>query len=365
MNKKYKYIHLVWHNELKFSCRLIELINDPDNGLMPSEHLFITPHKEVFEAFNAYDNVRLVAAKGKAASTINEYAPLCDWMFIHSMCSPLEGLKIKNSYLPKIIWRTWGSDLIYLYNPHHPIKNSIKYIINLLWKKKIHSCRAIGIANTVDIININEKFGNIRTFYIPYVGKNDFINLRTIRETPINTNDNCLKIMVGHSGYSNDNHFEMINLLSKYKDEKIKVCFILSYGNNEYITNIKKYALQMLGSKALFIEKFMPFDEYATFVNQIDIALLDGKESYALGNIAMLLFFRKKVFLNEKGIIKKAFDYEKLPYKCTKEILNMNFSDFSHAEIYDENISDNIMPHSYEYDLCEWHKILDCLDKDI
>ena len=157
--KKTKYIHLIWHNELKFNARLVEMVNDLANGFCSREHLFVTPHKQVYEALKNYENVILDAEFGikKSAAYVNRYATQCDWLFVHFMCSPKAFLKIKRAYLHKIVHRTWGGDLGYDLTSSKGVKRFKKFVVNKLYAWRMKHIRLIGIANSVDILNVKEK----------------------------------------------------------------------------------------------------------------------------------------------------------------------------------------------------------------
>ena len=364
-----RYIHLLLHNELKFNSRIVSLINDPENKFKSNEHLFITPYLKVYEALKCYSNVEYddTFTSGNEDllvrydyEYINKYGELCNWLFIHRICSLKNGLKIKKNILPKIIWRTWGGDVgYYRYRKGEPIKNLIKKYYNALWGKRIRKFKAIGIANIVDLLDLKKKF-NVNTeklYRLPYLLKE---NIYTLKITDIIKSDKTINILVGHSGYSNDNHLEIIDKLKCFSEKSMRVFFILSYGELAYIKQVKTAAVAKLGDKAIFIEKFMPYDEYVNFLAKMDVAIFDGKDSYALGNISVLLFLKKKFFLNHDSIIREAFDFEKLPYLLTSDIDSMSFEEFSKNISYD-NKNSSMLPITYEDGIVLWKKLLDFL----
>lgn len=357
-----KYVHLLWHNEWKFSKYLISMINDRDNGFDPMQHLFVIPYKIMYDSLKGSSNIILDNSFGetKSSKLVNKYASQYEWVFLHSMCSPLEALKMKKKYLPKIIYRTWGGELVYNIESSHGIKKIAKIIVNRIYVKRVQQFKLIGLSSyTVDEIDVLESFGEVSTLKIPYPVKNSEEALIRVLNRPKKKSD-TINVMVGHSGHQVNNHIPILEDLKKFKNEKIKVYVIASYGVPNYIEAIRKKGMDIFGKKFVFIDEFLQYDQYVTLLNEMDIVIFDGKNSYALGNLGILILLKKKVFLNEKGKIKKAFDIDNLPYACTSEIKNMSFDEFSKTAIY---LSNNNEPKSYESRINEWKIVLNFLNE--
>lgn len=364
--KKVKYIHLIWHNELKFSTRLVEMLDDSANGFCSGEHLFVTPHMQVYKALEEYENVVLDTAFGpkKSAAYINRYAPQCDWLFVHFMCSPLEFLKIKRAYLHKIIHRTWGGDLGYDLTSSKGVKKFIKFIINKLFARRMKHIRLIGIVTTVDALNVKEKIGDVATYNMPYPVKDANKILLATMSLPRKVNGR-VNIMVGHSGLPYNNHKEILDALYRFREEKIQIYVIVSYGYPEYINDIKSYGKNLYGDKITFLDEMLPYNQYVELMNDMDIAFFDAKISYALGNISILKRLKKKIFLNKDGVIRRAFDLDGFPYMCTSDLKNISFEEFAQPMVYSDELNAKLVPVSYEKSVQTWHEILNMLDNKI
>lgn len=359
-----KYIHLIWHNELKFNTRIVEIMNDSALGFCGREHLFVTPHKQVYEPLKENGNVVLDTSFGiqKSAAYINRYAPQCDWLFVHFMCPPMEALKIKRAYLHKIILRTWGGDLSYNLSLSTGVKKLIKFFVNKLYARQMRRIRLIGIANTVDVLNVKEKIGDVETYRMPYPVKGGDKILLDIMSSPREVNDR-INIMIGHSGLPCNNHKTILDELYRFREKNIQLYIIESYGYPEYIKEIELYGKSLYGEKITFIEEMLPYSQYVELLNDMDIAIFDAKISYALGNIYILKLLKKKIFLNKDGVIRRAFDLEGLPYMCTSDLKNISFEEFAKPIVYSEEISMKLAPVSYEKNIQTWHEILSMLEK--
>ena len=92
---------------------------------------------------------------------------------------------------------------------------------------------------------------------------------------------------------------------------------------------LEVYAKKMFGEKASVMTKNIPFDEYVKLLWKVDIAVFDFDRPCGLGNMRILLYMGKKVFipgdndfykfLTEKGI--QVFDTNKIPEMTYEEFI--------------------------------------------
>ncbi len=329
-----KYLHVFNHeSKAKFSGSLIREIQNPENGFNSDEHYFVTYSAEVYDILKAYKNVMYYKADNTVfalAEIINKYADDYDWIFLHGINNMRTILKIKRKYLSKIIWRTWGHDSAAPY-----VRTGFKRFAAMLYYKTffkafVKSIRAVGIANIVDKIAINRlfKINNIDFFPLAYFFDNKLTHEDTGDINSIDLSPDNLNILIGHSAHSNDRHIEITDKLVKFKNENIKCIFPIAYGAEK--EKIKSYALKKLGEdKVIFLEEFMPKDEYINLIEKIDIGILAGTISYALGNVTALLNAGKTVYLAKEGVIAEAFKIRQIPHRSIDEIEKMSFEEFS------------------------------------
>lgn len=319
------YLHILGHCELKFNKTLVEEINISVFPFKKEEHLFITPHWDVYFALKKYDNVYFVSKWN--AERLNQLAYLGEWIFFHSLnFDQNERSKILETVASRIIWRTWGHDIInykkYICEEINPDKKEIlkkSYAV-------IRRFYAIGGGNEIDLININESIGSVKFFRMPY----SFDNIPDEFKMNKERKSGPVRILVGHYASRGDRLLECLAKLIKFKNEDIQIYLITSYADNdrEYVNEVRKFAIKNFGNKVVFIDQFLPKMDYIRFLQSIDIALMDQIGSAALGNIAWLVYFDKKIFLNRTGIIKKAFDIHNIVYRFTDEIESISYEEF-------------------------------------
>lgn len=361
MEITYKYVHILWHNELKFNIATTEMIHSLKYGFNPEEHLFVTPHQQVYDAICGFGHAKL-----ETGNLINQYGDQCEWLVSHDLPQRhLLGAKWK--YLHKIVWRTWGGTFFFESRSGQPIKNLAKKVANLWMLMKIRQFRGIGIANgigqLVDEIDVRQNYGNIQTIPLNYaIEKNvNAINAYLGGLSP--EKNDTVHVLIGHSGWD-DYFIRIIDQLEKFKNENVKFHFSLSYGAPEYIAQVKEYARSKLNEKAVFQEQFVPYSQYIENLNGMDIAILDNKTSSALSNTSILLCLQKKLFLNREGILHKAFLKSEIPHCCTDEIESMSFSEFCAKIDYNqENLRALIGPFDMEYYVEQWKQGLQWVDQ--
>ena len=189
--KKYKVVHLIWHEDtnLKFYSCLIEMIN---SHFSKKDHLFVTPYKNAYDDLHRkYDNIEFFSPRAKSSGSIVRHClHQGRWVILHGGCPPV--LFLKPGDYKRIIWRTWGGDVRYTYREGEILRNTGKKILNLCKRLLIRRLYAVGIANTVDKININQAFGHVKTLRIAYPSK-EIDNWSEIAYIPSN-DDNCINI---------------------------------------------------------------------------------------------------------------------------------------------------------------------------
>jgi len=355
-----KYIHFLWQDELKFTTATAEMIFNPQYGFDSSEHLFITPHQQVYDALKVHANAVL-----DTGNLFNKYGDCCEWIITHDVPRRYLG-RIKRKYLKKIVWRTWGLGLFYVEVPGRPLRNWMKRRVNDYLRHQIQQFRLVGtaegIGQVVDEIYIAKQFGDVETMPLSYLreGQND--ELLRIMGSSVPREDNCVNVLIGHSGWE-EYILKGIDQVSEFCEKDMKVHFVLSYGRADLIEEIRRTAKEKLGQHAEFQEEFLPYGEYFEFLRKMDIFILDSEESIALGNILALLCLKKKIFLNRNGVLKQAFENVGLPFCCTDEIVEMGFERFSQPATYPESTKEFTIPLDMHAAAAQWKGLFSMLEK--
>ena len=361
---KYKYIHILnttitgWI----FIQNLLEVLNSEKNGFEIDEQLFVTADVPLYQKMKeqGYSNVCLRTEKRKnSVNMINDFGDKCDWMFVHGMTSVIESIKIKPRYRAKIIWRTWGHETGYRYTDNW-LKNIPKYFLNMMYRHVVRSFYAVGAGNsTVDKIEIRKRFGDVKIIPISYSSPSRNNSLEKVLLEP-ETKEKCFNIMLGHSGHPQENHIQILKILERFINQDIDIYIPLVYGDKEYIKSLIQYIEDSpCKEKITIIQKLVPFEEYARFIKKMDLAILDGLGSAALGNIDLLKRFRKKICVNRNGVVHQAMEEDGIPHILIDELKSISFQELS------EPVEAKYPPRKKRLGSIEsWHNVYNMLEKD-
>ena len=232
------------------------------------------------------------------------------------------------SILNKLTWIGWGADLY-----EWRIKNVSRFraiyidIISLILRRKIK--RFVGIFPP-DIIFFKKEYrSKAMTFYASYsinmsgTQQNDEIT-STYLDDKIKNNF-CINIQVGHSSNPILNHIEVLKILSKYKNENMKIFLPLNYGSKEYGDVVEKEAKEIYGVKVNCIRNKMTQKEYIDFLKKIDIAIFNTNRQIGLGNVIPLLSMGKKIFFPKESVMYQFYNLNNVKIYDYSEIKTMTF----------------------------------------
>ena len=355
--KHYTYLHFFMHRNAVFATPLCRLINLPENRFDVGEHAFITTYRNVYDALRDYENVFYYEDASHGADVINHYGDAGDVLIVHSMPPVMKALKIKRKFRKKIIWRTWGHDIGFRTDASLSVKNFSKKALNYLWRREVRSFIGIGVANVVDVINLQKHFGDVKTFGMAYPHGNYKDRCEQLKAEAI-PSDGCANILVGHSAHPADNHIAILEKLTPCLQEGKAKCFlVLSYGEDAYRDRVVSYVEEHQLPNVEIIRDFMERDDYIRFLNRMDAAVFDSKGSYALGNITILLRLGKKIYLNENGILAEAFRKEHVPYGRT-DTLREDVDSLTSPVDYSECRGSSLFGLPYEERIRQWHEAL-------
>lgn len=115
-------------------------------------------------------------------------------------------------------------------------------------------------------------------------------------------------VQVGHSGLQTGNHVKILKMLSKFKDNDIKVITVVTndvqvlwsghnYAGRPYQNAVIRAAKHFFGDKASVFYKPIDLESYIKYSANIDILIVDINRAAAIGNITRALYLGKKVFL--------------------------------------------------------------------
>jgi len=265
------------NGEMSVYPQIFLFISKPEDEAicaLPNVFYLRNPHRKYFisNTMNVFRHFR------KASKIIIHGNPILYYFYLFQFA------------LKKTYWVIYGhSDMgTKETNKERSLKNYIKK--KVLGKVPAHITHIGG-----DSITANEIFGSgARLFYSPMYLTN-VIDTTTYNQ--IKSEDGPKKILMGNSTDPSNCHFEIFDMLLRYKEEDILIYCPLSYGPYiEYRDEVMRKGKELFGDKFIALTHFMQLDEYRSFLNSIDIAIFNHKSQTAMGVSTSLLAMGKVVF---------------------------------------------------------------------
>lgn len=302
--KHYKYVHIMFND--KFNKPFVDLLN---KFLDSSEHMVLCQRiffNDIVQPFPEGNNVyEFTTLKGINLAAKNIKKIVFHSLFIQDWIDYLYDHK---DLLEKSYWRIWGGDL---YNALRDEKND--YV-----RKNLKGY--IGIIDREYALNkyhMNDNF--YKMFY-------RFPLSKEILDNTIPKNDDFLTIQVNHS--CDESTLEMLDVLSKYKNENIKINTVLSYGQMEYKEQIIKKGKEIFGDKFTYLDEYISPQYYANYLAQNNILILNQRRQQGFGNTLAALYLGQKVYIRSDISVNKYLNSDNIKVFNSEDIENLNFEEF-------------------------------------
>ncbi|MBO4745991.1 MAG: TDP-N-acetylfucosamine:lipid II N-acetylfucosaminyltransferase [Alphaproteobacteria bacterium] len=298
----YKFVHLC-HND-KFIKPFVDFCN---RNFDPKEHVFLC--QNCFPQFEYPTGANVIPMRTLYQfdfSSKDIKKIICHSLFVGGIQSFL--WKNKKLLKEKCLWMIWGGDL---YNAPRDEKND--YIRKNFRGYISDTDGDIGVAIKKYDSHPAETYDAGYTFPIT---KEMIKNAKRIEH-------DYVAIQINNS--ADDSTLEMLDVLSKFKDENIKIKTILSYGKTEYKEQIIQKGRAIFGDKFEYLDSLMTPADYAQYMAQNDILILNQNRQQGLGNSFATLTLGGKLFIRSEITTYTHFNSKGIKVYDTNEIKDMNF----------------------------------------
>ena len=302
INKKIsnaKYVHIMFND--KFNKPFVSFLNRNFNQ---EEHIVLCKRwfneHEFPQGKNVFEIKRLKGLK----------LPKSDKIICHSLFDVelVEYLYNNKNLLNKAYWVIWGGDL---YNAK---RDKINDYVRQNFK---------GYIGESEKKTLFERYGIAATFYKPYYTFP--ISPSVLNHIKVSRHD-YIKIQINNS--CDDSTLEMLDILFKFKDKNIKITTILSYGKLEYKQRIINKGKELFGDRFEYIDKYLPSGEYASYLSENDILILNQNRQQGFGNVVASLYLGKKVYIKSDISLYEYFKNNGVKIYNTNDICSMEFDEF-------------------------------------
>lgn len=333
-----KNLHIA--NTDKFTLPFIQFIN---KYFDQNSHSFLLISRDPIK--EQYPNVvNMVPKKGLFTLTKELYN--ADRIYLHSLFSysVILLLFMQPWLLKKCSWIIWGGDLYKYRDNNDTVKRRLK---EKMRKKVIKKMGRLLPLVEGDYFLAKEWYGAKGDYKVArYVNMERNKHLKSLGNSTV-TKNGPINIHVGNSATETNNHFQVFDMLAKYKDENVNVYCPLSYGDMEYAEKVKNYGRDIFGEKFIPIVDFMDLEKYLDHLNNMDIGIFNNDRQQGLGNIFVLLYLGKKVYMKPNTTMSDYFiDTDSIIFSIP-DIEDMQFCEFEHFEKGAKNFNNNLFKGIY------------------
>jgi len=226
--------------------------------------------------------------------------------------------------LKKTVWILWGADLYYYYDRK---KTLLTDFFEFLRKRIIKEVAVIACFIKGDYELAKECYKTKAEYcYTIYPLPIKFSKLIELKK---NSKKSTKKILIGNSASPQNYHIEILNMLSKFSEEDIKLICPLSYANvDSNAQEVIVHGSAIFGDKFESILEIMSPDDYQLILSDVDISIMNHRRQQGLGNVLSLLFLGKKIYIRSDTTSYRYLKSLGISIFDTKEIEYQNFNMF-------------------------------------
>ena len=354
-----KILHVFTNMNYVYNKAFIDLFKRFDK--YNQDYLICDSKENVYKFMHGYDNIQYLNSNSIRSQVfkISRIEKNYDYIIYHFLPNdPFIHLyyNIFSSKLNKVVWRIWGADL---YNWRCNIA-----LLNLIRERTRKKIPYVAIQN-VDISEYKKQFGNTATL-LPCLDSRGY-TAEKLKNNFCVKDDNYIYILVGHSAVESDNHEIVLKNLSRFKDKKIRIVLPLNYGNPSYRNFVIDLAHSLFNDDQLMIiTERMELDDYIALLWKCDISVFHVFRQIAEGNIIMLMYMRKKIYIPSDSVLDSYYRIENgLEIHDSTLLDSIDFDELIKQESYENNYlfaEHNIDPNTVVDD---WDKVFKRLKNEL
>lgn len=271
------------------------------------------------------DNIHLLPNK-KRLSKLKHYSQIlikmhqADKVILHSLVdiSIVKLLFLSPWLLKKCYWVIWGNDL-YTYKFG---KRNRRWRVREIYRRSVIKNMGYLVTYMQGDIDLARKWYGAKGEYKECLMYTSNIYKSVESEKSSNSQ---IRIQLGNSANSTNNHIEVIEKLAKFEDQNFAVYTPLSYSDQNHAKKVTKVGNELLGDKFYPMTDFMPFDDYLKFQGSVDIGIFNNSRQQALGNIITLLGLGKTVYMRDDTSQWRLFKDKGLKIYNIQDFNNINY----------------------------------------
>lgn len=333
MENRKRIIHII--NRTTFATGYIEFMRI---HFEEYAHQFILLREGVKLELDSWDDITLVGAYKELFfdRKVHQKLKECDKIIVSGIWDMTEYLYLcGKKVLSKTYFHFWGGDF-YRYREF----STRELKISKFFLRK-------ALLKSAGVINLIEKdYGELRNIvgipdmkhFVAPMGKNPRENIDYAYYRSLQKKDDVYRILVGNSATVYNQHREIFEILSKFKEENIEIISPLTYGKEEYRAEVIESGIQYFGEKFKTVIKQLPKDEYVAMLSGCDVGIFNNNRQQAMGNISILARLGKKVYLRDDTSMWEHFENIGYHFYTINELKESSLDEILH---FDETVRQN------------------------
>lgn len=292
-------MHKILHvfSDSPYAVKFIEFINGRFNS---EDHLFIVlisnPDSSYLVKYKQYSNCHITYSKNIGFNYFRSFKEARK-VIIHQLNKPLMFaffIIFYRSVFKKSVWVLWGGDVYFSDIKSGSLKDRL---IELYRMYLIPKFQTIVSYIKGDYCVVKERYGSTANYL-----KADYpssMNVESLAKLKTESSNSRKVIIVGNSADPSNQHLDILETLSRFKDEDIIIRPILSYGGGlDYIDEVVNYGHSLFNDKFQPVLNYMDFDAYLDLISSSDVCVFNHKRQQGLGNQKVFLALKKKLYIN-------------------------------------------------------------------
>ena len=312
---QYKYVHIIYND--KFCVPFVEFVNEQFDS---KEHIFLVQRLFEYILMPQFDNVIEISELDKMKfDSDNIKKVICHSLYMKGIFRYwVNNVSVQKK---KAFWMIYGGDL------YDAPRNAKADMVRSNFRGYISDTDG-----DCDVVKEKYKLNN-KIYYsagYSFPIKLEMIDSALKKKKRENKN---IRIQINHS--SAECTLDMLKELAKFSKENVKIITALSYGDMQCKDEIIRCGLEIFGDKFEYLDEFKKPEEYAEWVSQNDILILNHNRQQGLGNSFASLALGLKLFIKSNVTTYSHFNSRDIRVFDTFDISNISFDDLIY---YDEEI---------------------------
>lgn len=327
----FKYVHLMFND--KFNKSVVDFLN---KHFKQQDHLFLC--KRFYKEFPFPTGTNVLEILSLCQINWNELQAekiICHSLFDKEVINFLFAHK---EYLKKAVWIMWGGDF---YNYPEDEKN--------IYVRQ-------NFAQYVTNYEKEEIAAKLKIDITPYRLRYNFPVDKKILDRCIQKKHDDIVIQINNS--ADDSTLEVLECLRKFADKNIRIRTILSYGKLAYKDMIIQKGKEYFGDTFEYLDKILPPRDYANYLAENDILILNQDRSQGMGNTLASFYLGKKIFIRKEISTTTRLEREGFVVYDTNTIKDLSFAEFVKNDYAEQN--KEAVKKSFDEDVIksQWEAIL-------